>query len=125
MSYVIRIVEQVGNVLERFHVDAPQHLPPDTYRVDTFVKAYDPHAHEGRGFAEFTHNIDEAIEFADVSEAFTFYRQSHGERLDGKPNRPLTAFTVEVMPKTDEVAKARAKARLRDAMERERRVTDP
>jgi hypothetical protein len=34
----------------------------------------------------------------DSTEALEFYRQAHGTRPDGEPNRPITAFTVVLEP---------------------------
>ena len=42
-----------------------------------------PHEHEAR-------------QFADAGEALTYWKQENGMRPDGRPNRPLTAFNVEV-----------------------------
>lgn len=64
-----------------------------------YVKVYDPEAHDGRGFIEFTKNINEAITFNSNREAMDFYRQistTRPLRQDGKPNRPLTAFSVMI-----------------------------
>jgi hypothetical protein len=44
----------------------------------------------------------EAREFADASEAIRFWRSSNGVRPDGKPNRPLTAYCVEIEPATSD-----------------------
>lgn len=35
--------------------------------------------------------------FDDASRALEYWRQSYGLRPDGKPNRPLTAYTAEVV----------------------------
>jgi hypothetical protein len=44
-----------------------------------------------------TDRRDEAREFPTLEAAVTFYRResTHGPRPDGKPDRPLTAYTVE------------------------------
>lgn len=39
---------------------------------------------------------NEAQEFASVHEAETCWKQTYGVRKDGRPNRPLTAFVVEI-----------------------------
>jgi hypothetical protein len=67
--------------------------------VNAFVKACDFEAHGGRGFVEFTPDESAALSFNSVNEAIEFWRtQSEVRPLrpDGKPNRPLTAYTVEV-----------------------------
>lgn len=38
----------------------------------------------------------EALKFPSALEALEFWRQANGLRPDGKPNRPLTAFTIEI-----------------------------
>ena len=39
----------------------------------------------------------DARQFPSAKEAILYWRQSHGTRIDGKPNRPLTAFNVEIV----------------------------
>ena len=66
-----------------------------------FVKAYDPSYHlpggeyDG-GILEVTDDPDEALQFPYAAAAIECWRKSHGIRIDGEPNRPLTAFTVEL-----------------------------
>jgi hypothetical protein len=65
-----------------------------------YVKAFDFEADDGLGFGEFTSNIDDAIQFADVTAAGEFWRtqsKTRPFRSDGKPNRPLTALCVEIV----------------------------
>lgn len=66
-----------------------------------FVEDYDPAAHDGRGALKTTDDPQRALKFPDVGEAIAFWRAPapppHHLRLDGQPNRPLTAFTVEVI----------------------------
>lgn len=63
-----------------------------------YVSAYNPHL--GRhGDIKTVPDIADALHFEDTAEALAFSRQvnrTHPMRPDGKPNRPLTAFTVEV-----------------------------
>jgi hypothetical protein len=69
-----------------------------------YVKTYDvafvhPHGYDG-GKLVMTSNPDEALAFDSQREAFELWRSTapapYDKRPDGKPNRPLTAFTVEV-----------------------------
>lgn len=84
--YAIRIIELVGKV----------ELTQDPNKIrGVYVKAYNPDAYDTRGFAEFTNNPTEAVLFNTIDKAVEFYRQQVGTRPDGKPNRPLTAFSVE------------------------------
>jgi hypothetical protein len=66
-----------------------------------YVKAYDPTYHPpgeeyDGGILEVTPHVEEALTFASSTAAFAKWRQAHGLRSDGMPNRPVTAWTVEV-----------------------------
>jgi hypothetical protein len=66
-----------------------------------FVREYHPgrmdeHGNIQGGRLRCTQNIAEALHFADAGAALECWRQSRGFRPDGKPNRPLTAWTVEI-----------------------------
>ena len=45
-----------------------------------------------------TPDVGKALKFQTAAEAMALWRKEHGIRPDGLPNRPLTAFTVEVLP---------------------------
>lgn len=93
MRYVIRIVEAVGKVID----DEPSDL--DT--APAFVKWCDVNARDGIGLMETTDDLRDAINFATQGEAVKYVcRQSEVKPLrdDGRPNRPLTAFTVSIEP---------------------------
>lgn len=67
-----------------------------------FVEIYDPSSPDGRGDLLVTPDIANAKVFASVTDAIALYRAQSETvplRPDGKPNRPLTAFTVEIKPK--------------------------
>jgi hypothetical protein len=62
-----------------------------------YLKSWDIEAHDGRGDATFTADIKEAHGFKNLSEAMETWRSQSVKRPfrdDGKPNRPLTAFSV-------------------------------
>jgi hypothetical protein len=66
-----------------------------------YVMSFDPDANDGRGELLTTPSLDQALKFDDQAGALRFYRQAstvHPLRDDGKPNRPLTAFTVTIEP---------------------------
>jgi hypothetical protein len=66
-----------------------------------WLRSYDPDAHNGRGEAQWTTDASLALAFSDAVEAHSYWTQTSRTmpiRPDGKPNRPLTAFTVEVAP---------------------------
>jgi len=74
-----------------------------TPETGKFLKDFDVGAHDGR-VEHFpiptTDKIEEARHFENAGEALLFWStQSRVKprRPDGKPNRPLTAFTVEVV----------------------------
>jgi len=80
-------------------------LGPDV--VGLALESYDPDAYDGRGDAAFTGDPAKAKRFPDSRAAMTEWtRQSvvRPLREDGKPNRPLTAFTVSPMPMDEWVA---------------------
>lgn len=56
-------------------------------------------AHDGRGHCEWTSNKARAIRFDDAKAALEEWRRQSTVRPlrpDGKPNRPLTAYTVTI-----------------------------
>lgn len=71
--------------------------------TNTFVVEYDPHyvppdgEYDG-GLLLTTRDINKAKDFETFRELTEYWKQSHGTRIDGEPNRPLTAFNVEVVP---------------------------
>ena len=71
-----------------------------TMHVGRYVRQFDPDGHDGRGDLVTTADIHEALTFPSAAEAMMFW-QSQSKvrplRADGKPNRPLTAFTVAVV----------------------------
>jgi hypothetical protein len=72
---------------------------PQKALVGQYLAAYDPEAHDGMGEAEWTTNPDLAMRFPNQVAALECWRTvpaSRPLRPDGKPNRPLCAFTVEV-----------------------------
>jgi hypothetical protein len=66
-----------------------------------YVKEYDPDGNNGQGEVTFTHNILRAKWYAAPEEALAEWQQQSKVkplREDGKPNRPLSAFTMTVEP---------------------------
>ncbi|HEX5813338.1 MAG TPA: hypothetical protein VFY38_14620 [Pseudonocardia sp.] len=62
-----------------------------------WVAFYDPDADNGTGCATVTVDRDQALRFDDVLAATTFLNQTstvRPTRPDGRPNRPLTAWTI-------------------------------
>lgn len=66
-----------------------------------YVRGMDPDKYNGRGHIMTTTDPDKALLFDDAMAAHDFYSmrsKAHPWRDDGKPNRPLTAFTVSIGP---------------------------
>lgn len=66
-----------------------------------YVKEFDPSVRRDDGSYDGGRLVvvstpEEARTFADQTEALEYWKQSYGIRPDGEPNRPLTAFTVNV-----------------------------
>jgi hypothetical protein len=62
-----------------------------------WLKSYDIEAFDGRGNALFTDVPEKALRFADLGAAFEAWKTQSKRRPireDGKPNRPLTAFSI-------------------------------
>jgi len=64
-----------------------------------------PTEHDGRYLVDYDHKEDclittddpaKARQFQSAIEAIELWRAEYGLRLDGKPNRPLTAYSVEI-----------------------------
>lgn len=66
-----------------------------------YVKRFDFEAGDGRGFGTFVVDRSDALLFSSREEAFCYWLTVSGvrpRRLDGEPNRPLTAWSVTIMP---------------------------
>ena len=64
-----------------------------------YLKTADFEAHDGRGFMTFTADPNTAMEFVDAAAALKLYHtrsRIRPTRPDGRPNRPLTALTIEI-----------------------------
>lgn len=80
---------------------------------DSYLLSYDPNAHApGRphptGDVVVTKYIEKAMKFDKREDAFALWKTQSTAvplRLDGKPNRPLTAFTITVEPYHPDKAK--------------------
>lgn len=66
-----------------------------------WLAGFDPSAENGRGRVMLTSKREEAVEFPSFESAMRAYQASpacHPTReSDGKPNRPLTAYHVEII----------------------------
>lgn len=81
---------------------------PDPTRgpVNQFLKQYEVMS----GLSDWTFDPNEAMKFRTMTLAIQMWRAilpTDPVRADGKPNRPLTAFTVEFVPLEDALAEQR------------------
>lgn len=87
--YGMRLVAVAGVALH-----GGDRIPPGAW-----VKHYDPEANGGLGDVVWTDDPADALHFATAAAAFRCYRLvpvTRQVRDDGRPNRPLTAFTVSI-----------------------------
>ena len=64
-----------------------------------YLQSFDVDAHEGRGQADYTYDVRDALVFPDAAAAMLAWRTVSTVRpwrADGEPNRPLTALTIEI-----------------------------
>lgn len=85
--------------MKRIRIVGPAHAPGtwDT-ELGLWVKSYTD-TPCGRGYVEFTDSPSEALSFATAGEALTFWKTQSKTvplRPDGKPNRPMTAYTIVI-----------------------------
>jgi hypothetical protein len=66
-------------------------------RAGKYIVRYVPSPF-GRDVLTVSPSISAAKHFPDPAAAHAFWRQQQGMRADGLPNRPLTAWTVEILP---------------------------
>ena len=65
-----------------------------------FVKSFDFEFGRGRGYGTFTPDPKQALSFTTAGDALTFWRTTSTDypvREDGRPNRPLTSTTCEIV----------------------------
>lgn len=89
-AYVIRVIAQVGPAVQ-----------PETHPNGKWIMRYDPEAFRGQGDAELTAKLKKAKRFPSKEAAITFIMQqpkARPVRADGKPNRPLLAFSLTIDP---------------------------
>lgn len=74
-----------------------------------YLKAFNVEAFDGRGDATWTLDIHDAMVFADPGAVLTAWKTQsllRPLRADGKPNRPLTTFTIEIECLPEEAGEA-------------------
>jgi hypothetical protein len=73
----------------------------------SYVLSYDADAESGRGRLTTTRDPGKAKTWPtseDATKAWTVTSRTRPVRSDGRPNRPLTAWSVEIMPLGDALA---------------------
>ena len=83
MKYYLRLIHLVNG--------------PGTMHDGQYLVYYDPHTPEPPNWTvtlRTSEDIADARPFDTAKEALDYYRQAIGIRADGKPDRPLTAYTV-------------------------------
>lgn len=91
VAYVIRLVELRGIPGPLASPDVPE---------GAYLRSYSPDAHDGQGDVVWTTDMRLAVQFSSAGGAMRFYRQQSTVRPlrdDNRPNRPLTAATVEII----------------------------
>jgi hypothetical protein len=89
-EWVMKCVERLGGA---YNVDGGD-------MSGLLLATYDPEYRGGRGMALWTEDVDKAMKFPDAPSAWALWRQQSvlmPLREDGYPNRPLTAYSVEVL----------------------------
>jgi hypothetical protein len=69
----------------------------DTRSIGQYLLKFDPDAFGGRGLVDWTPDKARAIRFASMEEAAVCWRRQSARvplRDDGRPNRPLTAYSI-------------------------------
>lgn len=65
-----------------------------------YLERYDPEGENGMGTFAWTADKSKAMAFGDVMDIFKLYQtvpQCRPFRDDGKPNKPLTSFNIEIV----------------------------
>lgn len=88
------------------HVFVIKVLPPldGTPGPVGYLKSYDPEAHDGLGQVVLTLELTEAHEFSSVEAALAAryaIPKCRPRREDGRPNRPMLAFSCEILSKQE------------------------
>jgi len=80
------------------HGLATEGVPSPPELEGQYLESFDVEAHDGRGTAAWTGDLESAMRFEDLVSAVGAWQtisKKRPRRPDGKPNRPLTAFNVE------------------------------
>lgn len=80
------------------HLEGLAWSPPDyvDHAAGRFLSGYLIHP-QPIGTVLSTDDPAKALLFDSFTQAIEFWKQEHGTRDDGRPNRPITAYTVTVL----------------------------
>jgi hypothetical protein len=80
-------------------------LSPDVFGTDMYLEWFRPdNRHKDMPMISLTDQIDKAQKFDTMAEAMELWRTSIGTRADGKPDRPLTAYSITFATLTTEAS---------------------
>ena len=83
-------------------VDGIEDYPELAVHVGGYVTRYEPFESKKGGQWIWTDSrIEKAIHFRDFAQAHEFWTTAIGVRPDGKPDRPLTIYHVQIQPVPD------------------------
>ena len=93
-KYLIRCAAHVGIIRD------PRSKRAGANVVGEYLQSYDPEFMNGEGLATWTKDPNKALWFPTITSAMALANaqpRSKPIRPDGQPNRPLRAYTLEVM----------------------------
>jgi hypothetical protein len=73
---------------------------PNTLYPNKFLKSFDPDGNNGRGEYDTARDLSEAQLFITAKDAINLWQtvsKLRPFRPDGEPNKPLTAFNIEIL----------------------------
>jgi hypothetical protein len=69
-----------------------------------FLRVYDPDGYEGRGYIALTQHVEQALRFPSFEAVLDCWKMQSTTvplRDDGKPNRPLTAYSASPVRRSE------------------------
>jgi hypothetical protein len=100
MTYVLRLINAPGKSARADQATAVAltiAASKNEVQMGAYLEWSDPDANRGMGEERWTNDLAKAKRFADFTEAMECWRAQSTVRPlrpDGKPNRPLTAYSV-------------------------------
>jgi hypothetical protein len=91
MAYVMRVLGMAGTYYNQ------DEMKSEGFPDPCYIAEYDLDYAGGRGRARLTGNLVEAVRFDSATDVLLAWRATSTtmpRRRDGRPNRPLTAYTI-------------------------------